>query len=137
MNKKMRMLFVAGMVMMGGMATQPPKVEVKTVKVDTGFGSFYLPFQVVNGTQLYSFKDGRGYPGAETVLASCWRYQLTAGAAPVLGTDVNVPFVAIQHRLNPNIFDTSDNELQFGVWAGKPSVGKRWTLGVKASVPLW
>jgi len=107
------------------------------IKARIGETDFILPFQVVNATQLYSLKDGKGYPGAETVLVAHGRYQLTAGAAPILGTDVNVPFVGFQHRLNPEIFDTSNNDLQFGVWAGKPSVGKSWTWGIKASIQLW
>lgn len=117
--------------------------QAEPIAVDLGGNKFILPFQVVNGTQLYSFEEGKGFPGAETVLAVRGRYQLSFGAAPVIGTDVNVPFVAIQHRLNPAIFDTSDNELQFGVWAGKPSrrldgdKRPKWIWGIKASVPIW
>lgn len=112
-------------------------VNAGPISVDVGGNIFYLPFQVVNGTQLYSVKDGKGYPGAETVLARRGRYRVTFGAAPVLGTSNNVPFLAVQGRLSPVLFDTSDNDLQFGLWAGKPSQGKEWTWGIKCSAQLW
>jgi hypothetical protein len=106
-------------------------------------GPLLVPFQVMNGTELYSFREGKGFPAAETVLYMKGRYQLTLGAAAVLGTDVNVPFLGIQHRLNPNIFDTSDNDVQFGAWVGKASRRlpgddrPEWLYGLKASIPLW
>lgn len=112
------------------------------IHLTTDFGDFILPFQVVNGTQLYSFKEGKGFPGVETVLWGKGRYEFTFGAAPVLGTDVNVPFICLQHCLNPKIFDTSNNDLQFGVWVGRPSrrlndEKPRTLWGIKASIPLW
>lgn len=114
----------------------------KPIAIQTDVGLFLLPFQVVNGTELYSFQEGKGFAAAETVLWSKGRYQFTAGAAAVLGSDTNVPFVAIQHRLNPAVFDTSNNELQFGVWIGRPSrrldsERPRTLWGLKASIPLW
>lgn len=114
----------------------------KPIAVQTDAGLFLLPFQVVNGTELYSFREGKGFTAAETVLWRKGRYQFTFGAAAVLGSDTNVPFIAIQHRLNPVIFDTSNNDLQFGVWVGRPSRRldsdhPRTLWGIKASVPLW
>lgn len=138
---KMKSLILAAAVILAPLFT--PVAHSEPIALETAVGTFVLPFQVVNGTQLYSFKEGKGFPGAETVLYSKGRYQVTFGGAPVLGSDVNVPFVGVQHRLNPAIFDTGDNELQFGVWAGKPShaleEGKKPSIvwGVKASVPLW
>lgn len=112
------------------------------IGIQTDFGAFILPFQIVNGTELYSFKEGKGFPAAETTIWTKGRYQFVFGAASVLGTDVNVPFIGIQHRLNPKIFDTSNNELQFGVWVGRPSrrlndEKPRTLWGIKCSVVLW
>ena len=114
----------------------------KALGLRTDFGDFIVPFQVVNGTELYSFREGKGFPGAETTLWTKGRYQVTFGAAPVLGTDVNVPFAGIQTRLSPALFDTSNNDLLFGVWVGRPSKRldterPRTLWGVKASIPLW
>ncbi len=133
---------VVGLMLLG-LLLGAGQAQAKPIAVQLGGNTFFLPFQVVNGTQLFSFEEGKGFPGAETVLAQRGRYQLTFGAAPVLGTDVNVPFLAIQHRLNPAFFDTSDNELQFGAWVGKPShrleqdKKPRLVWGIKASVPIW
>ncbi len=96
-----------------------------------------LPLQVVSGVQLYSPELGKGFPGLETVLIQRKSWRLSAGAAPVLGTSANVPFLSLSTRLSPRFFDTNDNDLYFGVWAGKPSDGKRTVFGVSASVPLW
>lgn len=115
------------------------------LSVNFGGTTFVLPFQKVSATQLYSSRDKKGYPGAETVLAA-WgkkddagnqKTQLTFGAAPVLGTSQNVPFIGVQTRLSPKYFDTTNNSILFGVWVGKESNQKRSTYGVKASVPLW
>lgn len=133
----MKKALSAVVVAFSAFAFGPRPAYAESISTNLGGNTFVLPFQEVNATQLYSFEDGKGYPGLETVLARRGRYQLTFGAAPVLGTSVNVPFVALQHRLNPSIFDTSNNDLQFGLWAGKPSEGKSWTWGVKASTALW
>jgi hypothetical protein len=104
---------------------------------------FVLPFQKVSATQLYSFKEEKGFPAVETVLVSRGKAQLTFGAAPVLGSEASVPFVALQTRLSEKFFDTSNNALMFGVWVGQVSgdkaVGRkaRNVWGIKASVPLW
>ncbi len=119
-------------------ATSPIQVNVLGT-------TFILPLQKVKATQLYSFRDKRGYPGAETVIAG-WgstdaegdrKVELSFGAAPVLGTAENVPFVALQRKLPASHFDVANNSLMFGVWIGKESDKKRATYGVKASVALW
>lgn len=102
---------------------------------------FLIPLKVVSGSQLYSFKKGKGYPALETALWSKGKWQAGIGAAAVLGTDINVPFGYLQTRLSAAVFDTSNNDLRFGVWAGKPS-GRadgeaKWIFGIKASTPLW
>lgn len=96
-----------------------------------------LPLQIVSGVQLYSPEEGKGYPGVETVLVERKTWRLAVGAAPVLGTSVNVPFASLSTRLSPKFFDISDNQLYFGAWAGKPSDGKKMIYGVCASIPLW
>lgn len=121
--------------------------QAEPLAVTTKAGTFYLPLQVVNGTQLYSFKEGKGFPGAETVLWSTGkrdvsgnyvpRAQVTFGAAPVLGTAVNVPFTGFQFRLKEPFFDPQGNSVLFGAWLGLPSDSKTFTWGVKASIPLW
>jgi len=96
-----------------------------------------LPLQVVQGVQLYCPEEGKGFPGLETVLVERLTWRLSAGAAPILGTGVNVPFMSVATRLSPKFFDTTDNSLYFGVWAGKPSNGKHVIFGISASVSLW
>ena len=96
-----------------------------------------LPLQVVSGVQLYSPELGKGFPGAETVLIQRKTWRLAAGAAPVLNTGVNVPFLSISTRLSPKFFDVDDNDLYFGAWAGKPSNGKHVIFGLSASTALW
>ncbi len=97
-----------------------------------------LPLQIVKATQLYDFKEGRGFPAMETVLLKRGDGELTFGAAPVLGSSVNVPFVGLQVKLSDVFFDTSDNDLRFGLWAGRRSDGDKHVLwGIKASVALW
>lgn len=134
--------YIFALAILVGLAAGPRPAYATDIALDTAVGTFILPFQVVNGTQLYSFKEGKGYPGAETVLWRKGKFQATFGAAPVLGTDTNVPFVGVQTRLSPVVFDTSNNELQFGAFAGKPSRRNdpdkpRWVFGIKASIPLW
>lgn len=113
------------------------------ISINTDYGNFILPFQVVHGTQLYSSKLGKGFLGFETVLYSKGSYEVTFGGAPVVGTDVNVPFLAIQRTLSPKVFDTSDNDLRFGVYVGKPSrrvvPGEKAPIliDIKASIPLF
>ena len=115
------------------------------LSVNVAGTTFLLPLQKVKATQLYSFRDRKGYVAPETVIAG-WgspdmqgdrKVELTFGAAPVLGSDKNVPFLGIQTRLPEAHFDTSNNTLQFGAWVGKESDQKRATWGVKASVALW
>lgn len=112
------------------------KAEPVSVKLSEKT-TLVLPLQVVSGVQLYSPELGKGFPGLETVLVQREAWRLSAGAAPVLGTSVNVPFVSVSTRLSPRFFDTSDNDLYFGAWVGKPSDGERVIFGLSASVALW
>jgi hypothetical protein len=96
-----------------------------------------LPLQITQGVQLYSPELGKGFPGLETVLVEHKTWRLSAGAAPILGTEANVPFVSVATRLSPKFFDTADNQIYFGAWAGKPSNGKHVIFGLSASIPLW
>jgi len=115
------------------MVAQAKPVEFKLSDKTT----FILPLQVVQAVQLYCPEEGKGFPGLETVLVERKSWRLSAGAAPVLGTDVNVPFVSVSTRLSPVIFDTSDNTIYFGVWAGKPSNKRHAVFGLSAGIPLW
>jgi hypothetical protein len=137
MKKLIMLLWLgAGMVIPAFAATDP-------LAFNLGGTLFILPFQKVSATQLYSFDEGKGFPAAETVLVQRGKVQLTFGAAPVLGTSQNVPFVGLQTRLSEKFFDVTNNELLFGVWAGKVSGDEKagrdaqnvW--GIKASIPLW
>lgn len=130
MKKLLLMLCLTGIPGVLKAATDPLSVEIAGT-------TFILPLQKVDATQLYSFRDKKGYPGAETTLAQRGKFKLTFGAAPVLGSSNNVPFVSLQTRLSEAFFDTSNNALLFGIWAGKESGRKRGTWGIKASVPLW
>lgn len=107
------------------------------VSVDIFGNTFVLPLKEVNGIQLYSPELGKGFPGIETTLVRRKTWRLTAGAAPVLGTTANVPFLSLATRLSPKFFDISNNDLYFGVWAGKPSDIDRAVFGISASVALW
>ncbi len=112
-------------------------VHAEPVAVNVGENTFVLPLQVVSGTQLYSPELGKGFPGLETVLAQRKTWRLSVGAAPVLGTSANVPFVSLSTRLSPRFFDTADNDLYFGAWAGWPSDRSKAVFGISASVALW
>ena len=112
-------------------------VKAEPVSVNLGENTFILPLQVVQGVQLYSPELGKGFPGLETVLVKRGDIVLSAGAAPVLGTSVNVPFVALSTKLSPRFFDTSNNDLYFGVWAGRASNMDREIFGISCSVELW
>lgn len=123
--------YCLALLMLGAVANAEP------VSVRVGENTFVLPLQVVSGVQLYSPELGKGFPGLETVLAQRKTWRLSAGAAPVLGTGVNVPFVSVSTRLSPRFFDTADNALYFGGWAGWPSDKSRAVFGLSASVALW
>ena len=131
--QKNRVGLVLAMVfgMVGSVMAEP--VSVKLSEKTT----LILPLQVVQGVQLYCPEEGKGFPGVETVLLESGSWRLSAGAAPVLNTEVNVPFVSLTTRLSPKFFDTSDNQLYFGGWAGKPSNGKHVIFGVSCSMQLW
>lgn len=107
------------------------------IKFSAGGNDFILPFQQVQAVQLYSFDEGKGFPGAETVLVSRGRSHVSFGAAPVLGTNVNVPFLSVSTRLTERLFDTNDNELFFGAWVGRASKGKDTLWGISCSTKLW
>ncbi len=142
--KKMKIVGAALLLMAvvaGSVKAEPVKFRVnsKTTVV--------VPFQVVNVTQLYSFDLGRGFPAAETPLflfGSRERAQFTFGAAPKFETSSDMPFVGLQTRLSDRIFDTSDNEVFFGVYAGhREGEGVEHPkrvfndVGIKASVAFW
>lgn len=112
-------------------------VKAEPISMNVGENTFILPLQVVQGTQLYSFEEGRGYPALETVLATRKNYRVTFGAAAVLGTSANVPFVSFQTRLSEKFFDISDNNLYFGIWVGRQSRPNETRWGVSAGIPLW
>jgi len=99
--------------------------------------TFIAPLQVVKAIQLYSFSDNKGYIGAETTLVQAKNFRFNFGAAPVLGTGENVPFLSIETRLSEKFFDISDNDMYFGIWAGKQSNKKSATVGIAASIQLW
>lgn len=124
-------------VLLGAAAFLPREAYAEPVAIDVVGNTFYLPLQVVDGVQLYSLDEGKGYPAVQTVLASRGDAQLVAGGAPILGTSANVPFVGLQFRLSKKFFDVSDNELHFGAWVGWPSNEKGAIYGLMASVPLW
>ncbi len=112
-------------------------VIVGPIHFDVGSDTFIVPFKVVAGVQLYSPELGKGFPGLETVLARRKSWKLSVGAAPILGTSANVPFVSLSTRLSPRFFDISGNDLYFGAWAGKPSDGQHVIFGLSASTALW
>lgn len=153
MNLKRCILISAlalGLALVVGASTTPVAVNL------TPSLSLDCPFQKVSATELYSWHEGKGYPAVETVLLD-WQghkgipistlqgkfniteIQLTFGAAPVIGTSANVPFLAIQTRLPTSLFDISNNSLMFGIWGGHESDKGRhgWIYGIKSSIPLF
>lgn len=112
-------------------------VSAEPLAVDIGGLKFIVPLQKVDAIQLYSFRDRKGYPAAQSVLIEKGKFQFAAGAAAVLGTSENVPFVSLQTRLSESFFDTSDNALWFGLWIGQESHQKDSTYGISASISLW
>ena|SRR5690349_6947517 len=140
----------AAVVVTLSMAAAPARAASDPIRVRLAGTDWLLPFQKTSVTQLYSFAEGAGYPAVETALAgwgdveadSGHRQQLTAGAAAVLGTSQAVPFVGFQTRLSNKVFDTSNNALLFGVWAGhREDVPHRKRVfnegGIKVSRPIW
>ena len=115
----------------------PGVLKAEPVSIDLGGNTFILPLQVVSGVQLYSFEEGRGYPALETVLIERKSFRFTFGAAAVLGTSANVPFVSLQTRLTEKFFDINDNNLYFGVWVGRQSRPNEVRYGISAGIPLW
>lgn len=115
----------------------PTWAMAEKLSFQAGETLFTAPLLVVNATEVYSFREGKGYPGLETVLVRRGNFIGTFGAAAVLGESQNVPFVSVQTRLSPKFFDTSNNELLFGVWVGKEPKKRGLTAGLLATVPLW
>lgn len=111
--------------------------HAEDVAFRAGGADFLVPLKIVSATQLYSFKEGKGFPALETTLIEKRRFKFSAGAAAELGTSVNVPFVAFSTRLSRSFFDTANNQLYFGVWVGKPSDKKGAIWGLAASTELW
>lgn len=109
----------------------------EAIHVDLGETTFVLPFQKVNAIELYSFSQKKGFTGAETVLIERANFRFNFGAAPVLGTSKNVPFISLETRLSDKFFDISSNSLYFGLWLGKQSDQKNLTGGIAASIALW
>jgi hypothetical protein len=135
--QKMRLMILALVALVAALMSAP-KVYADPLSVKLSEKTtMILPLQIVSGVQLYSPEEGKGFPGVETVLLQRLTWRLSVGAAPILGTDVNVPFASVATKLSPKFFDTSNNDLYFGVWAGKPSNGKHVIFGVSASVALW
>ncbi len=142
-NKKKpygRKLFLA-VVLLGALAGA---AKAEPIQFTTGGGhAFVLPLQSVSGTQLYSFREGKGFPALESVLYVSPRkkFQATFGAAAELGRSVAVPFAGAQWRLSERFFDTSDNDLYFGLALAKhPDSAKSWRgveVTLKASTALW
>jgi hypothetical protein len=136
-------LLVAAMI---GLATLCVKAEAATDPIRFEFGgghALLLPLQNVNGTEVYSFREGKGFPAIESVLYTTpsRKFQVTAGAAAELGTSHAVPFAGAQFRLPQRFFDTSNNDLYFGFAVAKhPDAAKSWRgveVMLKASTALW
>lgn len=114
-----------------------PAVHADPISVDVGGLTLVLPFQEVNGTQLYSFKEGRGFPGVETNLVRRGDGALVFGGATSTAGSVAFPFVGFNIRLPASLFDKSNNDLKFGIFYGRDSGQKRDFYGIKGSVELF
>lgn len=138
MRKQTKFLFalVAGMVVFLA-AVHPLFAATNPIAFRLGQNTFLLPFQKVGGTQLYSFRDGKGFPGLETSLYTYQKFSLTFGAAAVLGQSTAVPFLGAQFVLPSRFFDTQNNDLLFGGYVAKEQGRKGLTVGIKCSKPLW
>lgn len=131
---KVVFLMLVGLALSAG----PRPAMAEPIAFETQGGTkFILPLQVVNGIQLYSFSDKKGYPGLEAVLVEQKNFRLNFGAAAVLGQSENVPFVSLETRLSEKFFQIDNNNLYFGVWVGQESHQKKATWGLAASIPLW
>lgn len=135
----MKKLGLVALVLTTIFAAGPRPAYAATNPLAARFGQhvFLVPFQKVSGTQLYSFHDGKGFPGLETALYSFQKFQVTFGAAATLGTSSAVPFLGAQFTLPARFFDTSNNALLFGAYAAREQGRKGLTVGIKASTPLW
>jgi hypothetical protein len=133
-------LFLAAMVLGALLASKPAHAREGDIEFTTPGGhTFKLPFQSVDATQLYSFREGRGFPGLQTVLYASPRkkFQASFGAAAELGESRAVPFAGAQWKLTERLFRVDDNRLMFGVAAAKhfrpESKYKSWR-GVEATI---
>lgn len=105
-----------------------------------------VPFRQVSFTELYSLREGKGFPAVESVLflSARKKFQGTFGAAAELGVSKAVPFLGANWRLTERLFDTSNNLLYFGFAAAKrfdqDPRNKSWRgveITLKASHPLF
>lgn len=125
-------------------AASPAFAISNPLSLTLGNHTFVIPFKAVDATQLYSFKEGKGLPGLQTVLYS-YKNVIHAdlGAGPLLGSSSVVPFVSVQFLLPKAAFDPSVGPIWIGPWVGRQfknaALGTpQVTLyGLNASVNLW
>lgn len=137
--------YMMAMAVLAGLAMGPRPAYAATDPIRFEFDgghALLLPLQNVSGTELYSLRAGKGYPALESVLYTTPRrkFQITAGAAAELGTSHAVPFAGAQAKLPQRFFDTSNNDLFFGVAVAKHTDVKSWRgveVTLKASKALW
>lgn len=123
-----------------------PAVKADDIAFKVGRHSIIIPFKQVSATELYSFREGKGFPALESVvfLSHRKKFQGTIGAAAELGASKAVPFLGANWRLPESLFDLKNNQFYFGAAIAKrfdddPKY-KSWRgieVTLKASHALW
>jgi hypothetical protein len=131
-------------VLMVVMASSSAFAFENSLSFKAGNHAFTVPFKQLDVTQLYSFKEGKGFPALQTVVYDYKaRAHVAFGAAPVIGSSNAVPFVSGQVLLSKGIFDPSVGPMWLGVWVGKQFKSaaldqpEKTMWGINASVALW
>lgn len=135
---------VALLLMLGPVFAPAAHAISNPLSLTFGSHTFVVPFKQVDATQLYSFKEGRGLPGLQTVLYSYKSgVHFDIGAGPLLGSSSVVPFVSAQFLLPKNVFDPSVGPIWLGPWVGrqfrsaKLGTSQVTLWGLNASIALW
>lgn len=113
----------AGVVTSGGqiVATEEgPAFEGNPVAIATDFGQFVLPLQLLDVGSLYAPGEGRGFVGFQTTYWRNGKFLSAFGVAPVLGQSNNVPYLAIERKVNPRLLDDAATNLRLGAFIGLP-----------------
>lgn len=131
----MRRRLLCAVALCAGLGAAP--VGAEPISVDVAGLKLILPFQEVGASQLYDFREGRGFAAVETNLVRRGDCALVFGGGTSTAGTTAFPYVGLNVRLPSPPFDISNNELRFGVFYGRDFAEERDFYGVKGSVGLF